>query len=102
MTKDELKSVLLNQARARVARENREFTPQALDEIIRFINVGVNTMSESDVNNNVYVNIAQDGVNKLLNGATLILERRDRGSRYLTSTDIQNSRASICPLWPFC
>jgi hypothetical protein len=99
--REDLKQRLLDAANRRAAQNGFRFTDIARGDLIQFINGGVDRMTESEYQS------TSDKDRAERNLMTLIESMSSNGRvRKLTEsldyTSFSESRASVCPLWPFC
>ncbi len=99
--REELKERLLNTALRSATQKGANLTPIARTDLTTFINQGVDRMTSTEYASEVYRQLAENNVLRLIDAMSLDSKSRNINES-LDYTAFSNSAKSICPLWPFC
>ncbi len=99
--REDLKQRLYNAAIRRARNSNYSFSSFVNNELINFINEGVDRMTSSDYASEIRKQVAEDNLMKLIDAMDNDGKRR-RIDESLDYTSFLNARGGVCPLWPFC
>lgn len=99
--REDLKSKILLRAQSKSKELGFDMTSVAENDLIEFINQGVDRMTSSQYESTTDKLRAERNIEILIESMS-----RNAKSRNLTESldykSFSNARASICPLWPFC
>ena len=99
--RQEFKNRLLILGQNRARQSNFIFTTEALSNLRGLIEIGVNRMTDEELESQQYKLRAE---NNLLRWVEKMIENsKERNlNESLDTRTFSNARMSICPLWPFC
>lgn len=98
---EELIKLLFAAAQERARLKNYKFDALAENDLKNFIRTGVNRMTSLEINSITSRALAEKNLMELID-----LMIKDAGTRFINESldtrTFSNSRASLCPRWPFC